>query len=317
MADATVIIVSWNSRDDLRNCLRSLQESSQPTSMKVVVVDNASSDGSAGMVEQEFPAVRVRRSGSNLGFAAANNVAMRESDTRYVILLNPDTEVLGPGLRPLVDFMDRNANVWAAGPALLNSDRTPQRSGVRFPSVWNIVVETLFLDRVFPRWKIFGQHRELYAAKGVARRVDYVQGSCLIVRREPVFTAVGLIDEEFFMYFEETDWCFRMQRAGGEVWVCPDARVVHHGGGTVGHYDERRILHYHKSLFRFIKKNSGDGKAMLVRCVILLRSLVRLVVWGVVAIVRPTLRSAAFSALRGYGGVLRLCVTPSAITRIE
>ncbi len=307
MTETTVIIVSWNCRDDLRACLKSLQQSGIDSVGSVVVVDNASSDGSAEMVRQEFPFASLQRSSSNVGFAAANNFAIRKTHSPYVLLLNPDTEVLPPGLGPLVAFMDAHPAVWAAGPTLLNTDRSHQRTGVRFPSVWNLLVEAMFLDRLFPGTHLFGSHRELYRMDAGPRQVDYTQGSCLIVRKDAVERSVGLIDEGYFMYFEETDWCYRMRKAGGEVWIVPEARVVHRGGGTTGHYDERRILHYHRSLFRYISKNADARTAFAVRAVIVLRCLLRLFLWSVIAIVRPSLRAQASSATRGYRRVLPIC----------
>ncbi len=310
MNETTVIIVSWNCRDYLRACLRSLEETDIRSVGEIVVVDNASTDGSAEMVRKEFPSATIYQSESNIGFAAANNLAIRNARSQYVLLLNPDTEVLRPGLLPLVGFMDRHPGAWAAGPTLLNTDGSLQRTGVRFPGVWNVFAESFFLDRLFPNTRVFGRHRELYNTGREPRRVDFAQGSCLIARRGSIVQSVGLIDEGYFMYFEETDWCYRMHKAGGEVWICPEVQVVHHGGGEIGHYDEQRILHFHRSLFRYLKKNSHRMTLVCVRGIIVVRSVVRILAWSVIALVRPTLRQKAVSAVRGYGRVLPLCFRP-------
>ena len=292
-------------------CLQSLRDTSGSPPVKTVVVDNASSDGTPEMVRSEFPTVALHVSEHNLGFAAANNLAMREAQTGYVLLLNPDTVVLTPGLGPLVRFLEAHTKAWAVGPRLLNSDRTPQRTGVRFPSVWNIAVESFFLDRLFPNSRVFGRHRELYLQEDEPRRVDYVQGSCLMIRRELVVNRVGLLDEGYFMYFEETDWCYRLYHAGGEVWICPEARVVHRGGGETGHFDERRIVYYHQSLFRYLRRNAAIISRVFVRVVIVVRSILRMAAWGMVAAAKPPIRAKAVSAIRGYSRVFLLCFRPA------
>lgn len=311
MHKTTIVIVSWNSRDYLRRCLESLQSAGVPEVAEIVVVDNASTDGSQGLVREDFPFVSLVALDRNIGFAGANNVAMRNAKTAYVLLLNPDTEVVGQAVQELVRFMDGRPEVWGAGPALLNGDRTPQRTGVRFPSTWNILVEALYLDRMFPRSRIFGRHRELFADASMPRKVDFVQGSCLIVRTHKVLPLVGYLDEQYFMYFEETDWCFRIKKAGGEIWICPEARVVHHGGGEEGHFDEKRVVYYHQGLFRYLRKHSTPLARIAVRAVVLLRSLIRILSWLIIMVIRPSVRAKASSTLRGYLRVLLLCFTPS------
>ncbi len=299
MTDLTIIIVSYNCREDLRRCLRSLPPASVHRPTRTVVVDNASTDGTPAMITGEFPDVHLTVNAVNRGFGAANNQALRDAVTPYVLLLNPDT-IVGPGaFDTMLDWMDSHPEVSACGPLLRNPDQTLQRTGVRFPSIWNILVEALFLDRMFPTSRLFGRHRELYLDPKVPRQVDYVQGSCLLVRTS-VLPRVGLLDEDFFMYFEETDWCFRIKEAGGMVWVCPNAEVVHIGGGTEGHYDEARLVHYHRGLLRFFAKHYPGWQGLLVRPVLAVRSLVRLVLWCSVALVKPRLRAEARSGIRGY-----------------
>jgi GT2 family glycosyltransferase len=303
MHDVTVLLVTWNARAYIENCLRSLAPSSSRRSMRVIVVDNSSSDGTQLLVEEKFPDVELIKNSSNVGFAAANNQAMRVSLSRFVLLLNPDTVVRAGAVDVLVDFMLAHDDAWACGPAILNGDGTPQRTGVRFPNNWNLLVESLFLDRLFPRSKLFGAHRALYEDPGKIRAVDYLQGACLMVRNE-VVENIGGLDERFFMYFEETDWCYRMKRAGGEVYMCPAAQVVHIGGGGVGHYDERRLLHFYTSLLLFYHKHYSLTRAVGARVIIGVRSCIRIATWGVISVLKPSLRSSALSSARGYCSVL-------------
>jgi GT2 family glycosyltransferase len=299
MLDLAIVIVSWNCREYLSGCLRSIASSGTQSGYTVIVVDNDSDDGTVAYVREAFPSVRIFGNTRNVGFAAANNQGMRGTQSRYVLLLNPDTVLQQGSLDAMIRFMDEHADAWAAGPAILNPDGSRQHSGVRFPSNWNIAVEAFFLDRLFPRSRLFGRHKELYEDTGRVRDVDYLQGSCLMVRADAI-GKVGDLDEQFFMYFEETDWCYRMKRAGGKVVYCPAAAIVHFGGGETGHFDEPRLVYYHRSLVLFYRKHYSTGKLVILRPLLVIRSLLRLGIWCAVAAVRPTLRRAAVSSVKGY-----------------
>jgi N-acetylglucosaminyl-diphospho-decaprenol L-rhamnosyltransferase len=305
MPELSIVIVTWNSRSDIERCLNSLTASGNGTSMEILVVDNASTDGTAAYVRKAFPGVVLLASETNAGFAAGNNRALRVARGRFVLLLNPDTSVHTGALDALVTFMNERPKVWACGPPVFNADGSPQRTGVRFPGIWNLLVESLFLDRMFPRTRLFGAHRELYRNPGLPRTVDYVQGSCLLVRRTAM-ERVGNLDEGFFMYFEETDWCRRMKEAGGEVWYVPGPGIIHYGGGTTGHYNEARLLSYHRSLIRFFRKHHSLPAGLLLRCVLIFRSLIRIPVWIAYGLTHVSHRAATSSTLRGYLRVLLL-----------
>jgi GT2 family glycosyltransferase len=300
MIDLSIIIVAWNSRRDLELCLPSVRGGCAAHTYEVILVDNASTDDSVAYARQVMPEVTVIANGENKGFARANNQGFHAAKGRFLCLLNPDTIVHAGAFDALITFMDgKGDDAWACGPGLLNGDGSEQRTGVRFPSLWNLFVEALFLDRVFPSSRVFGAHRQLYEQGKTPRAVDFVQGSCLVVRGS-VVKSVGGLDEEFFMYFEETDWCKRFAENGGRVFMVPGALVTHFGGGTVGHYDERRLVYYHESLLRYFRKHHGTLSGVLVRSIILGRSLIRVCVWALVAAARPSLRESATSAVKGY-----------------
>lgn len=299
MIDLSVIIVTWNSRRDLERCLPSLAGAAAGIQMELLVVDNASDDGSNEVASRLFPGARLILNSTNAGFAAANNQALREAGGRHVCLLNPDTVLRQRALAELVRYLDGHPDVWACGPAMENGDGTPQRTGVRFPVLWTIFVESLFLDRLFTQSRVFGRHRELYADPTQVRAVDYLQGACLMVRRD-VIARAGLLDEGFFMYFEETDWCYRMKTAGGAVHYCPIGTVVHFGGGAFAHFDERRIVYYHRSLLRFFRKHYGWVRRAAVRPILLMRTVIRILLWGVLVLMRPSARRESLSSLKGY-----------------
>lgn len=305
MVDLSIVIVSWNSRLDLQRCLGSLDASHPSVTSEVIVVDNASSDETVSFLHYAYPHAYVIVNEQNRGFAAANNQALSVVSGRYILLLNPDTLVHGGALDALVAFMDGHTDAGAAGPLLCNEDGSLQSTGVRFPRVSDILVESLFLDRMFPRSRFFGRHKERYADVHSVRSVDFVQGSCIIVRSD-ILRSIGGLDERFFLYFEEVDWCKRMQDAGYRVYIVPTARITHLANVEIGHYDEHRLVHYHRSMLRFFQKHHGVVDQVLLRVVLAMRSLIRMVVWSVVALVRPPLRSKSISAVRGYMRTLGL-----------
>jgi N-acetylglucosaminyl-diphospho-decaprenol L-rhamnosyltransferase len=305
MPELSIIIVTWNSRSDIERCLGSIAESGTVTPVEIIVVDNASRDETAAFVRKGFSGVELLVNETNTGFAAGNNRGLDAARGQFLLLLNPDTYVHAGAFDTLVTFMKEHPQVWACGPPVFNADGSPQRTGVRFPGLWNMLVESLFLDRVFPRTRVFGGHKELYREPGLPRKVDYVQGSCLLVRRKAM-EQVGMLDEGFFMYFEETDWCRRMKEAGGEVLYVPGPGIVHYGGGTTGHYDERRLMSYHRSILRFYRKHHAAPAGVVLRLVLVFRSIIRIAVWSGYGLTHVSQRPAAVSALRGYMRVLLL-----------
>jgi GT2 family glycosyltransferase len=298
-ADVTVILVTWNSLSDLPGCLAAIPRAAAHVTWEITIVDNQSTDGTRAYVETHHPRIRLLVNAENRGFAAANNQALRLARSRYVLLLNPDTVLQEGAIDRMVACLDADTTASAAGPAVLNRDGTPQQTGITFPSTQNILIETLFLDRLFPRSRIFGRHRQRYADPSQQRAVDYVQGSCLMVRSTTI-ARVGILDEEYFMYFEETDWCYRMARAGGKVLLCPAAAVIHFGGEESSHYGEGRLLDYFRSLLVFYRKHHPVMDGVLLRLVLLLRSCLRIPLWLGIAVVRPARRRDALSSVRGY-----------------
>lgn len=305
MIDLSVIIVNWNSKDFLRECLRSIIASQCRYSYQVFVVDNGSTDGSVEMVKKFFPMVMIEENASNVGFVKANNQIMKRVDSSYFLLLNPDTIVHPNAFDTMVAFLNNSPDAGAVGPAILNADSTPQRTGTKFPNNWNLFVEALLLDRLFPKTRLFGSHKELYIDFNVLREVDYVQGSCVMLRSS-LLQSIGYLDERFFMYFEETDLCFRIKRAGWKIWFLPKASIIHFGGDATAHYDERRLIHYHNSLVQFYSKHYVRSARYVLRGILFMRSSIRIVVWWMVYLFRPSLRKAAFSTIKGYVKTLQL-----------
>lgn len=227
--DASVVIVSFNTRDILRNCLASLEKAKSDRDIEVLVVDNASQDGSADMVAVEFPSVSLVRSRVNLGFAAGNNAAFAQARGRHVILLNPDTLLDGAALERAITHMDADPTVGMAGGRLLNRDGSDEPAARQFPSLLNDFLALSGLAARFPRSRLFGRFDRTWAPVGQAADVDWVPGAFAIIRRE-VLSQVGHFDERFFLYYEEVDLCRRIKAAGWRICYWPDI-VIHHWGG--------------------------------------------------------------------------------------
>ncbi len=254
--DLSVVIVSWNVREFLPACLESLQAELERSGLanEVLVVDNGSTDGTVEVVRERYPWVRLIALGENRGFAAANNVGIAQSSGRAILLLNPDTEVLPGALAWLWRALFAAPHVGLVGARLLNSDGTLQSAGYRFPGY----VQNLF--------DFFPLHPRLVGSRLNGRfgpgdglspfAVDHPLGACMLVRRE-VVDAVGGLDEGYFFYSEEIDWCRRIRAAGWTILTAPAALVVHHAGGSTRQVSERSFLELHRSRARYFCRWHG------------------------------------------------------------
>jgi GT2 family glycosyltransferase len=218
--DLSVIIVNWNAKRYLLGCLEALSTDLATIRHEIIVVDNASTDGSIGVIQDLYPSVRLHCNTSNLGFATANNIGMRLSRGTFVGLVNSDV-VVRPGCFPaLLRYLERNPAVGLVGPRVLNGDYTLQRSCGRFPTLGRALLEALFLDRIVN-----------YPFTESVRTVDYLAGSFMLFRRVALESA-GLFDEAFYFYSEDVDLCRRFAREGSPIRLLPDAKVVHFGGAS-------------------------------------------------------------------------------------
>ncbi len=252
--DLSIIVVNWNTADLLRDCLASLPEACGKLRTETIVVDNNSADGSADMVSGEFPDVDLLAETTNLGFARANNVALHRAGGRFVLLLNPDTVCPPMSLRRLVDFAARKEQLAVTGPRLVSREGIPTITWGRFPSTkvhWRE-----FLDP----WRKLPGLRDRFvhvpARNEPSYPVDYVAGACFLMPRTAL-EQVGPLDERFFLYFEETDWCWRARASGLEVWYCAETEIVHLEGQSAERASEFSLIQFQKSYRQFIAKNYG------------------------------------------------------------
>ena len=225
----SVVIVSYNTRQLLADCLSTLQTETANIASEIFVVDNNSTDGSAEMVEQEFPSVQLIRSQVNLGFAAANNRAFPRCTGRYVVLLNSDAFPQPDALRAAVEHMEARPQAGLGGVRLVGRDQSWQPSARMFPSFVNELFSLTGLSMRYRRSRIFGRQDRTWADQLAPAQVDWVPGAFSIIRRD-VLEKVGYFDEAFFLYYEEVDLCRRIKNSGYEIWYWPEIVVVHFGG---------------------------------------------------------------------------------------
>lgn len=265
--DLSLIVVNWNVKALLRDCLNSLlaATAAEPgLATEIIVVDSASTDGSAQMVRAEFPQVRLIASDQNLGYAGGNNTGAEASVGRYLFLLNPDTVVQVNALAKLVNFMDAHPRAGAVGPQLLWPDGSVQSSRRRFPTPGSLFWESTLLGQWFPRNRYRQRYHCIDLPTDRPVKVDWVVGAAILIRRE-AWRQVGPIDNAYFMYFEETDWCRRAAVARWEVYYLPAARVIHFEGKSSEQMLAARTIRFQKSKLRYARKHCGTGWAAALR----------------------------------------------------
>lgn len=303
--DLSVIIVNWNTRELLAACLTSLYEHPLDGQGEVWVVDNASQDGSAALVRQRFPQVRLIENTTNRGFAAANNQAIQASTGRYVVLFNSDALALPGTLNSLVRFLDAHPAVGAVGPMLLNRDGSFQASYAKFPTL----LSELSLLTGLAKWWLGP-----YAPSPRPRpdeqphQVDWVAGAALMVRRAAI-DRVGLLDEGYFLYSEETDWCWRLAQGGYPVWYLPQVQVIHQHGASSQQQSARSYGLLYQSKLRFFARHYGAVPAGALRLIFLAGAALRLFIWHGLALVRPAKRPRWRLRAEQDQVLLRACLT--------
>src|ERR1700684_2185111 len=272
--DISVVIVGWNAKHYLELCLQSLADAPPRRSMEVIVVDNASVDGSAGMVEARFPSVRVIRSSENLGFSRGNNLGIRQCQGRYVALVNPDVIVFEGCLDALADFLDQNPKVGNVGPRVFNPDMTQQSTCRRSPTLWNNFCSATGLASACKNSKLFAGEHMFYFSHDRTLPVDVIVGCFSMIRRE-TFDEVGLLDENLFMYGDDVDWCRRCWKAGWQVVFFPGARAIHDRGKITASYPVRFAVAQQKSVLYYWRKHHGFWGELGMRTIILSHHLAR------------------------------------------
>ena len=315
ITDVSVVVVNWNTIALLHDCLKSIYKQAGHVDFEVIVIDNNSADGSAEMVEKEFSQVTLIKNSENRGFAAANNQGIAVAKGRHVLLLNSDTIILDNAVAKTVSFLDAHPEVAVVGCRVLNPDRTLQPSCFMFPSILNMLLSCSYLYKILPRSRFFGRERMTWWDRHDIREVDVVTGCFMLVRRELIYQ-VGNMDEQFFMYAEETDWCYRFKQAGWKVIFVPSAEIIHLGGASSKQIKPVMRLQLSGSILLFFRKHKGWAQYVLASLFTALFFLVRLPYWLSMVIIskknRNTSLKVAFTYILGFflslTGWKRLCI---------
>ena len=262
--DLSIIIVNWNSASFVRQCLSSVFQNTEGLSFEVIVIDSGSFDDCGAMINRDFPQVKFIQSSKRIGFAEANNLAFRHSIGRCVLFLNPDTELLGSAIGIMYEQVQKLPRAGAVGCRLLNSDRTIQTSCIQsFPTIANQVFDAEVLRKYFPRARLWGT-APLYAKSKDPIPVEGISGACLMTLRT-VFEQVGGFSEDYFMYYEDMDFCLKVRKAGLKNYYVPRAEIVHHGGKSSRMHTELASIMMAESAWRFFLKNHGRSSAAVFR----------------------------------------------------
>jgi GT2 family glycosyltransferase len=255
-ARVSVVIVVWNAKKYVLECLASLREHCGEACPEIIVVDNASTDGTPELVAELYPEVKLIRNAENLGFAKANNIGIAQTSGEYVCLVNSDVKFLDNCISPMVEYLSKNPAVAVVGPKMLAPDGRVWRSTMRFPTIWNHFSRALGLDIAFKGSRWFGgllmsdfDHRS-------TTPVEVLNGWFMVVRRSAM-ERVGLLDPQFFMYGEDVDWCYRFRQAGEGVVFFAEAGAIHHGGASSSHAPLRFYLELYRATWQYWRKHHG------------------------------------------------------------
>lgn len=296
----SIVVVSYNVAPLLERCLAAVLAERVPGGHEVVVVDNASTDGSRALVRERFPQVCLVANEANVGFARATNQGLALARGRALLLLNPDAEPQPGALAALLAFLGSHPDAAAVGPALRNPDGTPQRACFRFPTLPMFFLDLFPLHPRLMESRLNGRYPA--EQRGRPLRIDHPLGACVLLRREAL-EAVGPLDEGYFIYCEEVDWCWRARRAGWEVYHVPQAVVVHYGGQSTRQAPEAMFVALYRSRLRLLERHYDPVRRAIARAIVRVGLLARVAAAGVRGLVDPTARAEATRWWRIYGAI--------------
>ena len=277
MAKISIIILNWNTRELLAQCLDSIEQHRGDLKLEIIVVDNASTDGSQAMLMNKYPQIKLITNGLNVGFAKGNNQAMQVAQGDYFLLWNSDAFATAGAIQSLLHLAEKEPKAAIVGAQLRNADNSFQASYSPFPNQWREFLILTGLGRALlsPAYPSLGPDDE----KG-PQLVDYVAGACLLVRRQ-AFQEVGGFDEGYFMYAEEVDWCYTIAKHGWQVWYQPDAKVIHLGSASSAGRQTHREADLYRSRIRFFRKHYGSRSAQLLKIQIYTSTALKNVIHGI------------------------------------
>ncbi|KXG76291.1 glycosyltransferase family 2 protein [Thermotalea metallivorans] len=265
--DLSIIIVNYNTKELTLQTLRSIYAGNNKFLYEVILVDNASKDDSVEVFKKEFPQVKLIENNQNLGFSKANNIGIKMAGGRYILLLNSDTLVIEDTLEIMIKFMDTHLDVGAAGCKVELPDGSLDKACKRsFPTPQNALYHALKLDHIFPHHKKFGEYNLTFLDENQTHEVDCLVGAFMLIRRE-VIEQVGLLDEDFFMYGEDIDWCYRIKQVGWKIVYYPKTKIIHYKGGSSKKKNPKLIYEFYRAMYLFYHKHYRYKYPWSVKCI--------------------------------------------------
>lgn len=303
MIDVSVIIPSWNAKKYLQDCINSIVRETKHNSIEIIVVDNASSDGSPEMIQKQFQQVKLIRNSENLGFAKACNIGMRQAQGKYFCILNSDVILQKECIDKMFSYMEKNPEIGVLGPKILYPDGRVQRTCMGFPTLWNTFCRATALDVIFPKTRLFSGLFMTFWSYTTLRAVDVING-CLWMVRQNAVNNVGLLDENFFMYAEDKDWCKRFKKEGWQVVFFPDAEAIHFGGASSSNAPIKFYIEMQRANIQYWRKHYSRFAQIGFILITLAHHLIRLVGQVMILIRRPSRWTAiTFRIKRSIAGI--------------
>jgi len=296
----SIIIVNWNTRELLVDCIESIYASPPEGEFDIWIVDNYSSDGSPAMIRESYPDVNFIENDENVGFGKANNQALRKSQGDYVLLLNPDTVVKTNAISELINFLDNNPDAGIAGARLINPDGTLQISAFPFPTLFREFWRMFYLDSVV----YLSNYPMKNWNKDQAREVDTLLGACMLIRREAI-NQFGLFDEEYFIYSEEVDLCVRLKKGGWRLYWVPGAVVIHFAGKSIQQVSEEMFLRLYEGKVLYFRKHHSKLSVFVYKLILFAATITRLVLTPFALVEEPAKRDEHLTLYNNYRRLLR------------
>jgi hypothetical protein len=278
--------------------------------MEIIVVDNNSMDASPEFILENFPHVKLIQNNSNVGFAQANNTGIKNSNGKYLCLMNSDVEVLDGCLNQLFNYVEQNPKIGLVGPKILNPDMTLQHSCRNFPSLWNNFCAAVGLSSIFPKYRAFSPEQMLYSSGNRICRVDALSGCFLMIRRSTL-DDVGMLDEDFFIYSEDIDLCKRIKQAGWDIVFYPSAIAIHYGGGSSSNDPARFSVEKLKAILQYWKKHHSESECACIYYILFLHYIVRIASRLLLYIVKPAEREKVRNQLSQHFACIHFLLNPT------
>lgn len=273
--DLSVIIVTYNTADDLRTCIQSVKKYTKELRYKIIVIDNNSQDHSKTMLESEFPDVTSYFLHNNSGFSIANNYAMERSNSKYILLLNPDTALTENSFLQMYEFLENNSAVGAVGPTFTNHQGNIGLTIHKFPNIKTHFIESLNIKPLIKRFSSTKEQNILISMEKPFE-VDWISGGCFMVRRS-IYDNIGGFDEKFFLFGEDVDWCVRIKNSGWKIFCLPKIKIVHVGGVSTHKNYFSLVVNRYRSKLIFVKKHSNKVELLIIRIIVLLGLILRII----------------------------------------